>query len=547
MAQVAAGLMLPRDDILGFPVRRAVVALVTATILVLPLGGPAGAAGADLTGEEENCQLHPPIRVTEDRGPTGYAWLEHPATGEALHRPGSGVVAGDGTAEDPYVIRGWCITSPPRPSLPSFVDERPPPAAGIHLEQTRAHVVVEGNVLVGDDAESLGIVLKDAENVVVRDNEIRRHGTGVQVAESEDAALLGNRISGSDSAAIGIVVEGSKAIAVEANEVVDHGQAGVRVVAATAVTVAGNTVAGNAWGAYAGAAVDLTGGTGNVVAKNTIRQNDGHHNVQVKLGDSHVVRDNRIEANSNGIILWATDDALVQGNEIHANDGVGIGLPVGGSGHRVLDNEVTDNGGRGIDAWATRHNTIAGNTVAGNSDHGIVVRNWTVDQVLVGNTVTDNAGDGIVVKRTEGHRLEANTLTRNRRGLVVAEAEAIDVDGLTVRGSAAEGVLVDEGELHLRRGIVTGNGDDGVQISGGQATIIKSDVHANDGHGLSVADAEATVDARRNWWGHESGPSGDLVDACTDEVADGRGASIHAEGARICFDPWSSAPHATNG
>lgn len=49
------------------------------------------------TGNQQSCTVHDPIRILEDHGPLGFTW-DDPITGETTYRPGSGVVAGDGTA-----------------------------------------------------------------------------------------------------------------------------------------------------------------------------------------------------------------------------------------------------------------------------------------------------------------------------------------------------------------------------------------------------------------------------------------------------------------
>jgi hypothetical protein len=75
-----------------------------AAALHADLGSTAKATPAEPTPASD-CKPHPPIEITEDRGPGGFV-TTLPAGGETLHRPGSGVVAGNGTAENPYTDRG---------------------------------------------------------------------------------------------------------------------------------------------------------------------------------------------------------------------------------------------------------------------------------------------------------------------------------------------------------------------------------------------------------------------------------------------------------
>jgi hypothetical protein len=52
-----------------------------------------------------DCPSHPPIETIEDEGPNGFA-LANVEGAAAVPRPGSGVLAGTGTADDPYLIQG---------------------------------------------------------------------------------------------------------------------------------------------------------------------------------------------------------------------------------------------------------------------------------------------------------------------------------------------------------------------------------------------------------------------------------------------------------
>jgi hypothetical protein len=49
------------------------------------------------------------VHHPREQGRNGFVW-DGPVTGDQVYRPGSGVVAGYGTAANPYVIEGWCIS-----------------------------------------------------------------------------------------------------------------------------------------------------------------------------------------------------------------------------------------------------------------------------------------------------------------------------------------------------------------------------------------------------------------------------------------------------
>lgn len=100
---------------------------------------------------------HGAILINGTRPGMGFTLPGEGASGEPVYRPGSGVVRGSGTAEDPFVIEGWEV---PR----------------IDLRSTEAHVVVQANDIQVDRTEGDGVLLApgiyvmDARNVTLRAN-----------------------------------------------------------------------------------------------------------------------------------------------------------------------------------------------------------------------------------------------------------------------------------------------------------------------------------------------------------------------------------------
>lgn len=158
--------------------------------------GPAPAADAR--------EPHPTIVIRGDEGPTGFALARDPVTGTPVPRPGSGVVAGSGAAEDPYVIQGWDV-------------------AGIRIEDTDAHVRIvdnrirdppDGPGLPPTAAQSLQaetpLILEDADNATVVGNDIvnpdARDATGIAATGADELTIEGNTLG--PDLHVGIALEG---------------------------------------------------------------------------------------------------------------------------------------------------------------------------------------------------------------------------------------------------------------------------------------------------------------------------------------------------
>lgn len=137
---------------------------VVAAAALLLAGLPAGALAGDPFEQApaiDGLQVHPSIHIfgDEDLDPT--------------LNPLNGVRFGNGTAEDPYVIRDWYI-------LKST-------GYGIQLVNTSAHVLIENVVVDRSTVPGAGIGLEGVENVTIQDLAVPTDRTGIH---AEDVAHL---------------------------------------------------------------------------------------------------------------------------------------------------------------------------------------------------------------------------------------------------------------------------------------------------------------------------------------------------------------------
>lgn len=316
---------------------------------------------------------HPAIRVTEEEGAQGFT-VTDPVTGETRHRPGSGVVAGDGSAGNPYVIEGWCIAS--SASSPFFKD----PAPGILIEGTDSHVILRGNTVLGtakllgtDPLQEIGIGIQDASNITLTGNTVRGHGSiGIDVVSSEglhidDNDLSHNGLDGvslidSDGAVVtnntathndrdGVYLEMTDEAWIAHNNLSDRGDGvafvnsdgvvvlnntarrndrllyrdtpsgfGIGAVDSDAAVVRENTVAKSSWRGFI-----YVGGSNLTVANNSIRETGTEEGLFLKNVENSSFTSNVVKANPLGIRVVGDVPGLeVHRNNIHANEGPGL-------------------------------------------------------------------------------------------------------------------------------------------------------------------------------------------------------------------------------
>lgn len=348
--------------------------------------GPATeeAANADERLGAVGCQEgadHPPIEVSGDDGPGGLAL----AAGTPSYRPGSGVVAGLGTADNPYRIEDWCIDarewSDPPESLAA-----PDTANGIAIHDTDAHVEIRDVDVIGHGGA--GILLDDADNVTI----------------------TGSRIL--DNGGPGVSLDGADSVSVVGSDVHHNGGPGLLAQGGTGLTVADTDLRQNG-----GAGADLQDLSDATVEENEVHDNAGP-GVRVHVTTATTVTTNTVEDNGgNGVFVTASDGFTVDHNVVQANGGTG--LQVQSSTDGVLHaNTVEDNAERGIDVRTTDASVISKNTVRLHPKRAVVLSGADAN-VVQDNTVEDNDHVGFFVK-SDDTTIRRNVARRNLHGVVVS-------------------------------------------------------------------------------------------------------------------------------
>lgn len=232
-----------------------------------------GAGGEGLTSLVPSCSPHPPIEIQGDDG---------------FLAPGSGVVAGTGTATDPYVIAGWCIDGD------TWEGTEFDAGTGIEIEDTTRHFVVRDNIVRnfrgGSDAGA-GVRVHDVApgTGTVRGNRLANDDIGIAVSEANRTTLSENRIG--PGGGIGVSVEDSPRSALVQNVVRGMDKDGVSVARSDSVRLENNTASEN----------DLDG-------------------IHLQRSSRARLVDNAVGANEgDGIHLTDLGDAEVHGNNFQGN------------------------------------------------------------------------------------------------------------------------------------------------------------------------------------------------------------------------------------
>ncbi len=376
--------------------------------------GHAGSYEVTLNPSESlGCTHHPPIQITENEGSNGFILDRDTPSGEPIYRPGSGVVAGNGTADNPYVIANWCISPPTL-------------MKGLLIRNTTAHVTIE-NVYIGPNGlpYTNGLILSNAKHVSVRNSTIQANwnAAGVQVEESEDIRIVGNDLSYNIE---GVEVKGSSGVRIASNHISASYQHAVDVEASHDIEVTHNELARNLAG------VNLVDVEDSKVQHNTLVKAAGF-GIRAKGTEAPLITDNTLTGTFHGILLNKAHRAVLLNNSLVEVGDTGIGILL--SNETTLRENSLEGGSIGISSYISREPLVDHyeHTIPpSNTFNGEPVR-YIRDQV--GVDVVEPAGQVILVN-TEQVRVKNVTVTDAFAGVQLAGTDNTTIANSTFTDTA---------------------------------------------------------------------------------------------------------------
>ncbi len=218
-----------------------------------------------------------------------------------------------------------------------------------------------------------------------------------------------------------------------------------------------------------------------------------------------------------GDLITIRDNVFDGQNDTSA---VGIEEATGASNFLITNNQFSDMG-RGMWLNEAYSGTISDNTITGMASNAIALNpDGPHDLDITGNTMSGNGWGVILGDGTADISMTWNRILNNSGAGVLYwddEGNANDSDD----GDTTTNILINNNDI-------VGNGD-GIRA------------YSEGGNNYGGDPPPGTViDARMNWWGDASGPSGGVTDPWTGAVANGSGDSILLT--NVAFDDWRSSP-----
>jgi parallel beta-helix repeat protein len=309
---------------------------------------------------------------------------------DAEFTSGNGVVGGNGTSNDPFVIEGWDI------------DART--STGLEVRNTTAHFVIRSSAVASSFGAYDGVVLSNVSNARIEGFWTWLVRVGLSMRNVRNVTIAQSNLVRAYSYAVDVV--GGENLELSGNTI-ENNVYPTRFESVSNVTIASNLIRDNN-GTFNAAGVHMRKITGGSVSGNTISWNKG---VAINLEESVGVS--------------------IEGNELAGGQFEGLSSTFSSDG-TISNNRFSNYTYRGMFLKHPRNVTIAGNTIL-NSGEGIRL-DAALNVSLSANSI---APGGVILVGTtleefNSHTFAANNLVNNLPLLFMKDCSGRSVRGVSL-------------------------------------------------------------------------------------------------------------------
>lgn len=412
------------------------------------------------------------------------------------------------------------------------------------LAEGGSNITITSNTI--EDNLGSGIYITETDMVEITGNILQDNGFtgtidhyGIYLEEIDGLIISNNEISG--SAQDGIYIEQSEDITMEDNILTDNGNGGVQIHNSVHVDILNNGFDENQ---HMGISIEFTD---NLLFENNTASGNGPSNITSSRGvymneiNDAVIRQNEMNENGwSGLILSDGNNILVEDNLAKDNMRPGFSL-VRADNLTLKNNTAEDNGTHGF-TLSGDYMEVRNNVAHFNSWSGIRISNASdseISEVIVAeNEVTFTLDDAMEFRYTENLIIEDNVIEglNTDIGIYLFESDDAVINGNQISGMGDAGIHIENSfNTNATDNEITEN-EIGVLVTGSTSNASLSDNDITDNaQGVVANENEYNVGALENWWGDNSGPSGDVEDPVTGMPATGSGDSVTEN---VVFDPW---------
>lgn len=242
--------------------------------------------------------------------------------------PEDGVVSGNGTFSNPYIIEGWNISAAS--------------ASGIRIFNTNVYFIIRNCYVHDGGSSALGIYLVNCANGNITNNTVLSNSSGILLQSSS-----GNRVSD--------------------NTFNSNNNVGIYLTQSSN----GNAISKNICNSNVHYGISIQQSSGNILRNNTCSSNDVLGIYLTQSSSHNALFDNICSSNqAYGIDLQQSSNNTLSNNNCSSNQ-YGIFLTQSSSNNNMTLNEMYNNVGQGVFIETGSNNMIWNNSFMGNSGGGI--------------------------------------------------------------------------------------------------------------------------------------------------------------------------------
>jgi parallel beta-helix repeat protein len=325
-------------------------------------------------------------------------------TGDNEFTSANGVVGGDGSENDPFIIENWVIDASS--------------AHGITIRNTRVYFIIWNVLIENGGYNYCGIYLENVWNGKVENVISRNNLSGIRLYSCKNNTLLGNTV---ENSGYGIYVDCSSNNSLSGNVVNKSGD-GIYLYSSENTLITGNTVENNS-----GYGIYLSDSNGNTLWGNTVENNST--GICLEYSSSNILSSNTLRNNAYnfGVRGCGLSDFLQSIDNTNLINGKPIAYLVGENNLTInQENQV------GYLALVNCENVRVENLVLGRNLQGILLAYST--NSWIENVVCENNSTGIYLLNSPHGTLKANVVRNSSECGIRLESS----DNGTLLGNALE-------------------------------------------------------------------------------------------------------------
>jgi len=425
--------------------------------------------------------------------------------GNAGFTAANGVVAGDGTVGDPYIIENWDISAEN--------------AHGIWINNTTAYFVIRNSVVENGWWTYYGIYLDNVMNGRIENCISQNNSLGINLEHSSNNTISNN--TSSSNRWSGIPLSDSDNNILDNNTLSSNGEYDIYLKGSSNNTLTNNTCENSYYG------INISH-SDNLIISNNTSENAGWYGIVIIYSSNNTLTNNTYSSNRYNFGVWGSDIShfdhdidssnLVEGRPIyylrgHEDEVIGPFMNVGylalvRCDNIRVENLTIENNEQGILLASTQNsqvinstfrsnvfgislyfsdnNTLNNNTSSGNDDYGI--RLYLSDNnTLNNNTSSGNDDYGIRLRFSDNNTLDTNTCENNQYGIHLYNSSNNIIKNNTCENNDWYGIRLEGSSNNtLTNNTCENNGWDGTSLYRSSNNTISNNNLKNNGTGIYV-------------------------------------------------------------